>query len=161
MAVAPRTLYVPAMPSFEHTRSIVVATPPAVLHALVDDFHAWVKWSPWEGIDADLARTYTGAEKGVGARYGWVGKKTGEGSMVITGSTPERIDIDLAFLKPFKANNKAVFRFEPEGKGTRVSWTMSGTRNALLAIMGKLFFDSMIAKDFDKGLSKLKAVAEA
>jgi hypothetical protein len=38
---------------------------------------------------------------------------------------------------------------------------MSGKRNALLAILGKLFFDAMIGKDFEKGLAKLKAVVEA
>jgi hypothetical protein len=148
------------MPSFEHARSVVVAAPPGAVHALVDDFHAWVKWSPWEGLDADLKRTYSGSEKGVGARYAWAGKKSGVGSMVITGATPDRIDIDLNFVKPFKANNKAAFRFEAEGTATRVSWTMSGSRNVVLALMGKLFFDAMIGKDFDKGLSKLKALAE-
>jgi hypothetical protein len=149
------------MPSFEHTRSITVAAAPGAVHALVDDFHAWAKWSPWEGLDAELARTYSGSEKGAGARYAWAGKKSGEGSMVITAATPDRIDIDLDFVKPFKANNKAVFRFEAQGSATRVSWTMSGTRNVLLAIMGALFFDAMIGKDFDKGLAKLKALVEA
>ncbi|MGD0674402.1 MAG: SRPBCC family protein [Polyangiaceae bacterium] len=149
------------MPSFEHVRSITVASPPEAVHALVDDFHAWTKWSPWEGLDNNLTRTYGGAEKGVGARYSWAGKKSGEGSMVITSATPHRIDIDLNFVKPFKANNKSVFRFDPEGNATRVSWAMSGKRNALLAILGKLFFDAMIGKDFEKGLAKLKAVVEA
>jgi hypothetical protein len=149
------------MPSFEHTRSITIAAPPGAVHTLVDDFHAWAKWSPWEGLDAELARTYSGSEKGIGARYAWAGKKSGEGSMVVTGATPARIDIDLNFVKPFKANNKAVFRFDAEGNATRVSWTMSGTRNVLLAIMGRLFFDAMIGKDFEKGLAKLKALVEA
>ncbi len=149
------------MPSFEHTRSITIAAPPGAVHPLVDDFHTWAKWSPWEGLDADLARTYSGSEKGVGARYAWAGKKSGEGSMLITGATPARIDIDLDFVKPFRANNKAVFRFDVEGNATRVSWTMSGTRNMLLATMGRLFFDAMIGKDFDKGLAKLKALVEA
>jgi hypothetical protein len=112
------------MPSFEHTRSLVIAAPPAAVHALVADLHAWTRWSPWEGLDADPKRTYSGSEKRVGARY-------------------------------------VVFRFEPEGSATRVTWTMSGTRIVLLAVMGKLFFDGMIGKDFDKGLTKLKAVAEA
>jgi hypothetical protein len=149
------------MPAFEHTRSITIAAPPPALSALVEDFHTWVKWSPWEGLDTDMRRTYSGSEKGVGARYAWAGKKSGEGSMVITRSTSDRIDIDLDFVKPIKASHKAVFRFDAEGNATRVSWTMSGTRNALLAIMGRLFFDAMIGKDFQKGLAKLKAVAEA
>jgi|SRR5579872_2023472 len=148
------------MPSFEHTRSIVVAAPPAALHALVADLHAWTKWSPWEGLDADLKRTYTGSEKGPGARYAWVGKKSGEGSMLVTGAATDRIELDLDFVRPFKAKNKVVFRLEPDGSGTRVTWTMSGMRNVLLAVMGSLFFDRMIGKDFDKGLAKLKAVAE-
>jgi hypothetical protein len=90
---------VSAMPSFEHTRSIVIAAPPAAVHALVDDLHAWTKWSPWEGLDADLNRTYSGSEKGVGARYAWAGKKSGEGSMHVTGATSDRIDLDLDFDK--------------------------------------------------------------
>jgi hypothetical protein len=88
------------MPSFEHTRSITMAAPPGAVHALVDDFHAWAKWSPWEGLDTDLTRTYGGSEKGGGARYAWAGKKSGEGSMSITSATPHRIDIDLNFVKP-------------------------------------------------------------
>lgn len=149
------------MPSFEHTRSTVIAAPPAKVHALVADFHAWTKWSPWEELDADLKRTYAGPDQGVGARYAWAGKEAGEGSMVITAATAERIDIDLDFLKPFKANNKVVFEFRSEGDATRVSWTMSGSRNLMFAIMGKLFFDKMIGKDFEKGLAKLKSVAES
>jgi hypothetical protein len=38
---------------------------------------------------------------------------------------------------------------------------MSGTRNILLAVMGMLFFDAMIGKNFEKGLASLKAVVEA
>lgn len=149
------------MPSFEHTRSTAISAPPETVHTLVVDLHAWTKWSPWEGLDADLKRTYSGSEKGVGARYEWAGKKSGEGSMVITGATSNRIDLDLDFVKPFKASNKVVFRFEPEGNATRVTWTMAGERNALLAVMGMLFFDNMIRKDFDKGLAKLKTAAES
>ena len=149
------------MPLFEQARSITIAAPADTVHALVADFHAWTKWSPWEGLDTDVTRNYSGAEKGVGARYAWAGKKSGEGSMVIADATSQRIDIDLDFVKPFKAKNKAVFRFDAHEGSTRVTWTMSGERNLLLAIMGKLFFDAMIGKDFDKGLTKLKALAEA
>ena len=161
MAARSRRAYLRAMPSFENSRSITIAAPPAAIHALVDDLHAWTKWSPWEGLDADLRRTYSGSEKGTGAHYAWAGKKAGEGSMHITSATPQRIDIDLDFVKPFKANNKAVFRFDADGNATRVTWTMSGNRNVALAILGKLFFDGMIGKDFEKGLAKLKSLAES
>jgi hypothetical protein len=149
------------MPAFEQARSVVIAAPPATVRGFVVDFHAWTQWSPWESLDADLKRTYAGAASGVGARYAWAGKKAGEGTMVITGATDDRVALDLDFVKPFKANNKVVFRFDAEGSATRVTWTMSGTRNLLFALLGKLFFDGMVGKDFDRGLAKLRALAEA
>ena len=147
------------MPSF--VRSTVIAAPPAKVRAFLTDFHEWTKWSPWEELDANLERTYEGPREGVGARYAWAGKKAGEGSMVITAASADRVELDLAFTKPIKANNKVVFRLEDEGSKTRVTWTMAEKRNLLLAIMGKLFFDGMVLRDFEKGLAKLKGVAEA
>lgn len=149
------------MPTFSTTRSTTVAAAPEVVHALIDDFHAWTQWSPWEEMDPDLKRSYSGAESGTGAHYAWQGNnKVGEGNMEITSSSPGRIEIALEFLKPFKASNTTVFTLTPEGAGTRVDWTMSGERNLAFAVLGRLFFDKAIAKDFDKGLAKLKAAAE-
>ena len=150
------------MPTFSQSREIVIDTAPARVHRLLDDFHAWQGWSPWEELDPDLTRTFSGPDRGVGSHYAWQGnKKVGTGNMTITESTPERITIDLEFLKPFKASNTTVFELQPVGEGTRVVWTMAGERNALMAAAGKLYFDKAIAKDFDRGLSKLKALAEA
>lgn len=147
------------MPAFSQTHETTIAAPPATVHALIADFHEWVKWSPWEGLDPELKRTYTGA--GVGARYTWAGnKKAGEGAMTFAGITASEIKVDLQFLKPFKAENDIAFALSPAGEGTRVAWTMSGNRNLVFAVMGKLYFDKAIGKDFDRGLASLKAAAE-
>ena len=149
------------MPNFTNTRTTVINAPAATIHALINDFHEWTTWSPWEGLDPELKRTYSGAAAGVGADYAWEGNsKAGTGTMAITSSTPDRIDIALEFLKPFKASNVATFTFAETGSGTKVDWTMSGERNVAFAVLGKLFFDKAIAKDFDKGLASLKAAAE-
>ncbi|MFC7505142.1 SRPBCC family protein, partial [Nocardioides sp. GCM10030258] len=104
-------------------------------------------------------RTYEG--EGVGARYTWAGnKKAGEGAMTLAGITPGEIKVDLQFLKPFKAENDITFALTPAGEGTHVAWTMSGNRNIVFAVLGKLFFDKAIGKDFEKGLASLKAAAE-
>lgn len=148
------------MPAFAQTYETTVDAAPEVVHALIDDFHEWVKWSPWEGLDPDLQRTYDGT--GVGARYAWSGNnKAGQGSMTFTAITPERVTVDLEFLKPFKARNEVVFDLTPAGAGTHVAWTMRGERNAAFALMGRLFFDKAIGKDFTRGLAALKAAAEA
>ncbi len=150
------------MASFSLTRDAVIGADPATVHALIDDFHAWSMWSPWEEMDPDLKRTFSGADKGVGARYAWTGnKKVGTGNMEITASTADQIDIDLEFVEPFKARNTTVFRLTPTDSGTKVEWTMTGERNLLMTVMGKLYFDKAIAKDFDKGLAKLDAAASA
>lgn len=149
------------MPAFSNSRETFIDAPPATVHAILDDFHLWSGWSPWEEMDPDLKRTFSGPEKGVGSQYAWEGNnKVGTGRMEIEESTPQRIAIDLEFIKPFKARNKTVFDLRPEGSGTRVVWTMSGQRNALMAVAGKLFFDKAIGKDFEKGLGKLKVLAE-
>ena len=94
------------MGSFEVTRSTTIHADPARVHALINDFHEWTTWSPWEDVDPNLSRTYTGPAQGVGAHYAWRGnRKAGEGSMEITGSAPDRIEIELAFLKPMRNTN--------------------------------------------------------
>lgn len=150
------------MPAFETTHEATVDAAPATVHALVNDFRNWTRWSPWEDKDPNLQRTFAGPDSGPGSEYAWTGnKEVGTGKMVITASTPERIDIDLEFIKPFKASNQTVFVFTPEGGGTLVSWTTSGNRNVLMHVAGRLFVDKALGKDFEKGLAELKAAAEA
>ncbi len=150
------------MSTFEVTRSATVQADPASLHALINDFHEWTKWSPWEDVDPDLQRTYSGADSGVGAKYAWSGnRKAGQGSMKITSSTPEQIGVELKFLKPFKASNDVTFTLSPNGNGTEVTWRMSGEQKGVAAIFGKIVsMDKLVGKDFEKGLARLKANAE-
>lgn len=147
---------------FEVRRSTVVQADPQRVHALVDDFHAWTRWSPWEGLDPDLARTYSGAPSGVGSRYAWSGnRKAGEGSMEITASTPERIGIALAFVKPMTTRPDVDFLLEPEGSGTRVTWLMRGEVAGAAAVLSRVVsMDKLLGKDLERGLARLKAAAE-
>jgi len=143
------------------SRATHIDAPPERVLPLLEDFREWQQWSPWEGLDPELDRTFTGPEKGVGSHYAWSGnKKAGEGTMEITESTPSAVVIDLRFLKPFKATNVTRFDLTPADGGTDVRWTMTGERNPIMSLMGKLYFDNAIAKDFDKGLASLKAAAE-
>jgi len=149
------------MAAFEMSRSTTIAAPPERIHALLDDFHVWREWSPWERVDPDLRRTFTGPDQGVGAHYAWSGnKKAGQGTMEIIESTPSSVVVDLRFLKPFEATNLTRFDLNPSGAGTTVAKTMAGERSAVMGLMGKLYFDRAVGKDFDRGLAQLKAAAE-
>jgi Polyketide cyclase / dehydrase and lipid transport len=152
------------MADFEVVRSTTIAASPERVHGLIDDFHAWRAWSPWEDVDPGLERDYSGAEKGVGAKYAWEGnRKAGKGNMEILSSTPERVDVRLVFEKPWKATNQVAFELTPAGDtATDVTWRMSGTTRGFAALFGKFVsMDRMVGKDFEKGLERMKAAAES
>jgi len=151
------------MAAFEFSRSTSIAAPPSVVHALINDFHRWEAWSPWEDVDPGMHRAHSGSDSGVGARYEWQGnRKAGKGSMEITRSTPDRIGIDLRFLKPFKADNEIEFTLTPVGEGTTVDWAMRGNNTGLTALFTRFMpTEKLVGQDFDRGLARLKRVAEA
>ncbi len=150
------------MGGYSVERSITVNAPARRVHELVDDFHHWTRWSPWEDLDPALHRSYSGPDQGTGARYEWSGnRRAGAGSMTITGSTPQTIDLTIEFLKPFRSTSHATFAFEPSGSGTEVTWVMTGEQKGLMGALGKVVsMDRMIGPDFEKGLARLKVVAE-
>ncbi len=150
------------MKQFSVVRSTTVAAPTATVHSLINDFHRWPQWSPWEQRDPAMERTHSGSHDGVGAHYAWSGnRKVGRGSMAITASTPERIDIDLHFVEPFRATNRTTFTLEEQDDVTVVTWSMTGERGAVMAALGRLYFDRAVVRDFEQGLARLKAVAES
>jgi uncharacterized protein YndB with AHSA1/START domain len=151
--------------TFRVERSIVIDAPSEKVYRQLADFHNWLAWSPWEGLDPDLKRTYEGPKEGVGAVYAWEGNnKVGSGRMELTKADPQTgLSLNLDFFRPFKANNKTDISFSPnpDGGGTRVSWAMYGPQ----PFMGRLMtafvsMDKMVGKDFETGLAQLKSVSE-
>ncbi|WP_067703180.1 SRPBCC family protein [Nocardia jejuensis] len=151
------------MAEFDIHRETVIKADLARLQALIDDFHEWPKWSPWEDIDPAMERTYSGADRGIGARYAWSGnRKAGRGDMEITAITDDAIGLELHFEKPFKARNQIRFEFAPQGDSTVVTWRMTGRQTGPMALFGKLVpMDRLVGPDFEKGLARLKAAAES
>jgi hypothetical protein len=152
--------------TFRIERSIRIAAPIVQVAELIDDFHEWGKWSPWEHIDPTMQRTFSGAEAGVGAVYAWEGTgKVGAGRMEIiemrSGSEGNVISIKLDFFKPFKASNTAEFLMKPTDSGTDLDWAMFGRSPFMSKVMGVFMdMDKMVGKDFEAGLESLKKNAE-
>ncbi len=149
--------------TFTIERSTTIGAPAAAIFERLVDFHRWGEWSPWEDLDPAMARTFSGAEAGVGAVYEWSGnKKAGSGRMeVLEADAPGAATIDLQFLKPFKAHNVIRFTLVEDVGATAVTWTMTGPTTFMTKVMG-IFksMDSMVGPDFEKGLAQLKAAAE-
>lgn len=146
-------------------RSVTVQADAERVFEQIVDFRKWPAWSPWEDLDPNLQRTYSGSVEGVGSVYEWSGnRKAGAGRMEITDATrPTRVVIDLQFLKPFKSHTTTVFTLEPQsGGGTRVTWTMTGARSVAVRLMSVFTsMDKMVGGDFERGLARLRTVAES
>ncbi|WP_439574162.1 SRPBCC family protein [Phreatobacter sp.] len=148
---------------FRIERSIIVNAPAERIHPLIADFRNWRAWSPWEDRDPNLERSYAGNPSGRGATYAWRGNsQAGEGRMEILADEPQRIAIRLDFIKPFAAQNTAEFVLTPEAGGTRITWAMFGPQPFIARLMGLVFsMDRMVGGDFETGLGRMKAAAEA
>ena len=149
--------------TFRVERSIRVNAPADVVFPFINDFHRWSQWSPYERLDPNLQRTFSGAESGEGATYEWLGnREAGQGRMVIKESVPaRRVAIDLFFLKPFKSTSLAEFTMAPADAGTTVTWAMSGDNTtAAKAISLVASMDKYLGNSFDEGLGNLKRVVE-
>ncbi|GAB89450.1 SRPBCC family protein [Gordonia rhizosphera] len=151
------------MAGYTVQRTQTIGAAPERIFPLLVDLHEWRQWSPWEDLDPDLQREYTGAERGVGAKYAWSGnRKAGKGTMEVAEvSEPERVAVNVTFEKPMKSSSTSVLTLEPRGDATTVTWTMTGPHSLLSRIAGPLgLMDRFIGKDFEKGLTTLKAVCE-
>jgi uncharacterized protein YndB with AHSA1/START domain len=145
------------------TRSTVVDVPPDQLFRQVNDFRQWEEWTPWAALDPDAKVSFEGAESGEGAVFRWSGNaEIGEGSMTILESQPpERILIKFDMVRPFPDTSTTEFTFQPQGKGTAVSWSMYGENNfAEKAACLFMDLDSILGSQFEQGLARMKSAAE-
>ena len=150
--------------TFRVERSITIKAAPDKVYALLNDFHQFPSWSPWQDLDPAMKVTYSGAASGQGAIYEWAGNSTvGAGRMEILKTAPATgVSVKLDFLQPFEAHNTSDYSIAPaSADSTTVTWAMFGPSPYISKLMGIFVsMDSMIGKDFERGLGKLKAVAE-
>jgi uncharacterized protein YndB with AHSA1/START domain len=164
LSVAAILLYATTKPdTIRVERKASIKARPEKIFPLIDDFHNWTLWSPYETKDPAMQRSNSGAPSGKGAVYGWDGNKNvGKGRMEITESSPpSKIVIQLDFISPFEGHNIAEFTLVPAGDMTNVSWVMRGPARFITKLMQVFFdMDKMIGNDFAAGLANLKSIAE-
>jgi len=105
----------------------------------------------------------SGPAHSVGSTYHWSGNsQVGEGHMTMTAVEPgARAEIKLDFLKPFPTTHLTEFTVAPGAEGQTLTWTMRGHHSFLGKAMSLVMdMDKMVGKDFENGLSAIKAKAE-
>lgn len=86
----------------------------------------------------------------------------GVGSLeIVEAQSPRRVLMRLDFIKPKQTQSQAEFSLSGDSAGTEVRRLMSGPSPLISKVMGVLFnMDRMTGRDFEQGLSNLKALAE-
>ena len=145
---------------FEVSRSTTIARPPGEVFDVLRDFSKWRAWSPWLCQEPECRVDVEGEPGKVGHKQAWAGDFIGQGDMTI-GSVVEneRLDCELRFLKPWKTESKVLFRLEPAGDGTEVTWSMRGTLPLVFFWMKKMM-DGFVGGDYERGLKMLEEYLE-
>jgi uncharacterized protein YndB with AHSA1/START domain len=149
--------------TFRVQRTASINAPAEKIFDKLNDFRHWAGWSPYETKDPAMRKTYSGPATGKGAVYEWDGdKNVGQGRIEIAeAAAPSRLVLNLDMIKPLPANNLVEFTLEPRGDNTTVTWAMTGRAPYIAQVMGLFFdMDRMVGKDFETGLSNLKALTE-
>lgn len=149
--------------SYTVEKQVVIAAPPETVFPLLNDFHRWAEWSPWQRVDPKARQTFEGPSSGAGATFGWSGNEDlGEGTLTITGSKgPEHLSIAAEFVRPASTGDTMDFALTPLAAGTLVSWTMHG-HHSLSQKVFSLVVDAknFVGRDLELGLANLKDAVE-
>ena len=151
------------LPDTAHVeRSVTIDRPPSQVFTVLDGFRRFNEWSPWFEKDPQAKYTYSGPVAGVGAKSSWTGNKdVGTGSQTIVESKPYSfIKSALDFGELGQA--AGTYTLAPSGDGTKVTWGLDvNAGGKLIGRYFNLLMDSMVGKDYDRGLAKLKTFVEA
>lgn len=143
-------------------RSIEIAAGPELVYDYVAGFSRFNEWSPWADLDPDAQYTVSGPAQGSGARMEWSSKlpEVGSGSQEVVSAEPSR---EVVIRLVFDGQGEAVstMRLENADLGTRASWRfdMDLGMNPINRWIG-LMVGGSVGADYEKGLSRLKALVE-
>lgn len=143
------------------SRSLEIKAPPDKVFAIVADFDRFNEWSPWAALDPAARYSRSGPRQGVGAGLAWASNdaSVGKGSMTITRHEPPS-QLELALDFGDMGQSQSQWEFKPQAAGTLATWSfhmkLDGVMNRWLGLM----MDSFVGPDYERGLQKLKSLAE-
>ena len=147
-------------------RSITINASPSAVFPYFNDFKKFNEWSPWVKLDPNIQQTYEGPPAGVDSKMSWTSEKLGPGSQwIIESEENKRVKTGLQF-GGFDGRFFSEAVMDPIEKGTRVTYhyygdvSNTGFVNVMMGKFFGMFMDSMLGKDYEKGLNNLKDVVE-
>ena len=152
-------LFLPNKYSVE--RSIVINKSRDDVYSKIINLEAWPEWSPWNAMDPEAEYQVVGPEGVVGTFSTWKGEKIGSGKQTLTQLVdPELVVFAIEFHETQQGLAQSSFTLSETENGTNVTWAIQGELTYPLERYFGLMMDSMLGKEFEKGLSSLKANLE-
>ena len=147
-------------------RSVVINAAAADIYNQLIKLENFNKFSVWSQQDSSAVYTLTGTDGTVGAATSWKGSTeiSGEGKIeIISLETNKTVKHKLHFTKPKKGTAVSTFVLnQTNNNSTTVLWTFNMATPRPWNIFNLLYsLDEEMGKDFDDGLSALKALIEA
>ena len=147
------------------SQSVEISAPPARVYATLNSISEFNEWSPWAKMEPSARFTYSGPASGLGASMAWDGDVIGRGTLTITSSNPQRIDMALNFEEQGTATAAyTIVPIGPDGLETRVVWSFESERygtRVLERYIGAFLVAPMLETQYAEGLADLKAYVEA
>jgi effector-binding domain-containing protein len=152
-----------AKKTYHIERSIDIEAPRAMVFESVSQFKNMDKWSPWNELDPNMKKSYSGTDGTVGASFSWEGNKdVGAGKQTIQAIGPDRVDFLLNISEPFKADFPASFILTGDEKITKVTWTLDPVLPFPVNVWAMFTnVNNAMGKDYDRGLGNLKKHLDA
>ncbi len=144
-------------------RSVTIAAPAAIPFGLVNDFHRWKYWAPWEVLDPDVRRKFDGPYAGPEAIYLWEGKaQAGKGRMTLLEAVPyERIHIRLEREVPYRATSLYTFTYDADPENVTLTWAEEQHHSFLdKARLLLSDVDEGAGDELEQGLKALRTLSE-
>jgi effector-binding domain-containing protein len=149
--------------TYKVERDISIKADKMLIYDLTRNLNKWDIWTAWtKETDSTAVFEIAGPDGQVGTVRRWPGKELGQGEMILTELIPgELVAYSLSFDEG-KYISDGRMTIERTGDSCKVSWIDEGDlgNNPISRYRG-LFMERMMAPDFEKGLAKLKEVAEA
>lgn len=114
--------------------------------------------------DPNLHPEIVGTDGTVGAIQKWNSKEdnVGEGEQEITSLTPDKMDVDLRFKRPFEGNAKAAYIFKASAEAqTEITAEFYEKSRFPINLMSYFIGKKMIEKTQKKNLKNLKSILES
>lgn len=150
-------------PHYLVKRSVAIKANSEKLFPYINNSELMNSWMPWIDSDPQIKMSYPGNKEGVGSIAAWESPgKMGVGqSKIVDSKLNHATKIEITYFKPMQMVQMAEMSLQTEGDTSTVTWSVEGE----FAFFQKVIFlfmslDDMIGPEFEKGLNKLKNIAE-